>query len=52
MGLKPNKHWHSLDPFTKVNSLPRFVGGNFHFQLKTLLDFLPSALADGLFMLL
>ena len=40
MGIKPNKHWHSLNPFTKVN-------GNFYFQLRTMLDLLPSALADG-----
>jgi hypothetical protein len=29
MWLKPNIYWYSLNPFTKVNSLPRFVGGNF-----------------------
>ncbi len=36
MRLKPNRLWHSLNPFTKVN-------GNFSFQLKILLDLLPSA---------
>ena len=48
MGLKPYSHGHSFNPFIKVNSLPRFVGGNFYFQLKLCWILLPSALADGL----
>jgi hypothetical protein len=28
MGLKPLEHLLSQNPFTKVNSLPRLIGGN------------------------
>ena len=47
MGLKPLGHQYSF-PFTKVNSLPRIVGGNLSVISNFIGYLLPSALADGL----
>jgi hypothetical protein len=52
MGLKPLVHQYIINPFTKVNSLPRIVGGNLNIISNFAGFLLPSALADGLYKLL
>ena len=52
MGLKPLEYLYSLNPFTKVNSLPRFFGGNLCINSNFIDCLLPSALADGVYKLL
>jgi hypothetical protein len=47
MRLKPISDWYSLNPFTKVNSLPQLVGGNFKYKIHLNWTLFPSALADG-----
>jgi hypothetical protein len=47
MWLKPDSDWCTLNPFTKVNSLSRFVGRNFNNQIHLSWILFPSALADG-----
>jgi hypothetical protein len=52
MGLKPLNHLYSTNPFTKVNSLPRLIGGNVYINYNFVVYLLPSALADEFFKLL
>ncbi len=47
MWLEPNSCWITLNPFTLVNSSPRFVRGNFKNQIHLSWILFPSALADG-----
>jgi hypothetical protein len=51
MGLKPRIYLYFTNPFTKVNSLPRLIGGNLNIDSQYIEYLLPSALADGFCML-